>query len=578
MQIGEPTGSGSGGSAPVASGVQIRFAEIKGLYRPGFDDSSARSGDPISCGYDPGYTSSDNRGRIFINHVPRASASAPWQAARRRDAQYIDVTVTLRGTQGPLPGGLEVEWEWSDPDDPSNTSMHPAAAAHVDAVAGGNDNLGQRDYPSAGAGTGAAFEQLDSFAMTPAGSNGCRTTVSGGRSGVRMHCTNVGGDNFRLRAQVSHGGHTATVETGVMTMWKRIDVEYKRLQDAYSLPLGFARDLQTQFNPCFVQFDVHPVQTVPNSDDHLVRRDRNLERVSDRTASSPSNGGVFDHAQTPGWFLLVAAKHAVREVAAGPGGFVAAPGGGTVFTATAHAMDYGGSNPALRWGEYLEIPTRISGRVASVRVRNPSITADRPDQDVTLSVWRTQRVGSTTRLHLGALTVVRQFDGGDGSESNAYAHHISYYPTHRYVHDTNAWESGGLGLTGTLSVALGRPGTLMTDGISPGRNGHFAGRTILFTWALPMNATLDANDSFRRTIVHEFGHAFGMPHRCGYHNWRDPPGQSCTMNYYNNWLHDPGTDTIRPFDVGTRGGPFCAHHIRAIRDVHLEDNPELWNW
>jgi hypothetical protein len=579
MQIGEPSAGAGGGSPPAASGIEVRFAEIKGLYRPGLDDSAARGGDPISCGYQPGYASNDNRGRIFINHIPRPSASAPWPATRQRDTQYIEVTVTVSSTQGPLPGGLEVEWEWTDPDDPSDAGMHAAAAAYIDPnAATGDDNRGQCDYPTPGAGTGAAFEQLGSFAMTPAGSHGCRTTVSGGQSGVRLHCTNVGGDNFRLRASVSHGGDTAEVETGVMTMWKRIDVEYKVLQGAYTMPVGFERVLQRQFDPCFVQFDVRPPQNVASTDDHLVVRDRQLERGSSRLASSPAHGGVFDHERTPGWFLLVAAKHAVREVATGAGGFVSAPSGGTQFTATAHARSYGGSDPSSQNGEYLEIPVTVTGRVALVLIRNTSVTSDRPDTSIAIPVWWTQRVGGTTRLHLQGTTVVRQFDGGDGSEAHAYSHQILYYPTHRWVHDTNTWETGGLGLSGPLQVALGRPGSWVTNGISPGRQGHFAGRTILFTWSSPPSATLDADPSFQQVIIHEFGHAFGLPHRCGYHNWRDPPGESCTMNYQNNWLHDPGTDTIRPFDAGARGRPFCDHHIRAIREVHLEDNPQIWTW
>ena len=588
MQIGEgiaPPASGSpaGGSSspPPPGGALVRFEEIRGLYQPGHDDSAARGGSTIGCGYRLGYRSHDDRGRIFINHVPRASPSALWQAARRRDTQYIEAIVSVRGFGGTLPSGVEVEWTWSDPDDPTDTGMHAAAAAHVDPGGGGaDDNRGQCDYPSPAAGSAATFEQLDAFTMTPVGTHGCRTPVTGGQSGVRLHCTNVGGDNLRLRATVSHPGlaGTAEVETGVMTMWKRIDVEYKELEGAYTFPVGFRADLQEHFDQCFVQLDVEPVQVVRGAPDHLVRRRAQLERAASRLARSPADGGIFDHAGQPGWFLLVAAKHASRDIATSQGSRVRNAAGGGTFTATAEPRWYGGSDPSQQRGELLRIPERISGRVAVVFIRNPSVTADRPDREIVIPVWQTQRLANATLLHLQGVTIVREFTGGDGSEDHAYSRADYYYPTHRYVGDTGAWESGGLGLTGTLEVALLRPGSWVTNGISPGRGGHFAGRTILFTHAAPATATLDADPSFLRTIVHEFGHAFGMPHRCSHATWEDPPDHSCTMNYSTNWLFEPGTTTLQPFNIGQRGRHFCARHVRAIREVHLEDNPEMWTW
>lgn len=577
MEIGEASQSGAGGSNSTRSGVALRFVEILGLYQPGHDDSGARTdGRRIGCGYRPGYWSADDRGRIFINHAPRADASAPWQQARQRDTQYIDVTVAVRGRGGPLPAGIEVEWEWSDPDDGSDARMHSAAADHVDANASGaDDNQGQCDFPSPGSGSEAAFEQIAGFALTPGGSaSQCRTAVVNNSSQVRLHCTNVGGDNFRLTARVSHAQGPAEVQTGLMTMWKRIDVEYKLLSGAYTLPVGFARDLQQRFDPCFVQFDVTPLQIVQSASAHLVQHDRDVEAGAARLASSPSNGGIFDHAGQPGWFLLVAAKNASADLATGRGNAIGN------FSATVVAQTYNSSVPSLQNGEALQVSGRVGGRVALVFIKNPNVTADRPETAITIPVWRTEYrpAGDLTLLYLQATTVVRQFDGGDGSTANAYAHQMMYYPSHRYVADSGAWEAGGMGLSGTLDVALYGPGSWLTNGISPTRSSHFAGRTILFTHVASPTPTLDADPMFSASIVHELGHAFGMPHRCGYHAWTDPANQSCTMNYSNNWLFEPGTDTIQPFNTGTRGRNFCAHHIRAIREVHLEDNPQMWTW
>jgi hypothetical protein len=40
-------------------------------------------------------------------------------------------------------------------------------------------------------------------------------------------------------------------------------------------------------------------------------------------------------------------------------------------------------------------------------------------------------------------------------------------------------------------------------------------------------------------------------------------------------LYAPGTLTPRPFHRGVETTKFCDHHIKAIREVHLEDNPQM---
>jgi hypothetical protein len=86
------------------------------------------------------------------------------------------------------------------------------------------------------------------------------------------------------------------------------------------------------------------------------------------------------------------------------------------------------------------------------------------------------------------------------------------------------------------------------------------------------------------TITHEFGHAFGYPHKCGYYTVDAPATRSCCMNYFHTWLYalgthkDRDTRTVQRFDTGKDGKHFCARHIKGIRRGHLEDNPVLWNW
>jgi hypothetical protein len=77
-------------------------------------------------------------------------------------------------------------------------------------------------------------------------------------------------------------------------------------------------------------------------------------------------------------------------------------------------------------------------------------------------------------------------------------------------------------------------------------------------------------------IVHELTHAFGMPHKCGYFDFRTPRRTTCCMNYQPNWMVDdarnliPGTDRKVNIDL-------CGRHIKEVRRVRLQDNPGL-NW
>jgi len=96
------------------------------------------------------------------------------------------------------------------------------------------------------------------------------------------------------------------------------------------------------------------------------------------------------------------------------------------------------------------------------------------------------------------------------------------------------------------------------------------------------------DDDARRDIVqvftHELGHAFGFPHKCGYHTFESSADTACTMNYFHTWLYtlatqgDPAARAVERFGPGKHGNNFCALHTRGIRLGRLEDNPALWKW
>ena len=84
------------------------------------------------------------------------------------------------------------------------------------------------------------------------------------------------------------------------------------------------------------------------------------------------------------------------------------------------------------------------------------------------------------------------------------------------------------------------------------------------------------DDAVVKTVVHEFTHAFGMPHKCGNWNWRTPREHSCCMNYWDTWLVGPAPAfKVLPNTVGKENNDMCGRHLMEIRRVHLERNNTL---
>jgi hypothetical protein len=559
--------------------IALSITEVAGLYKPGHDDpADVSAGTTKRSGYLLGYKSDDDQGRIFVNHEPRVDPSVPWQDVRKKDKQYIElaVSVTATGGIGRVPAGARVQWAWEDPDDPSNAAMHAFASGEVDPNDSGldptGDNLGKRDHPSRDAGTGAKFEALGSFGLEEIDANTASTAIVNGVSKVRLHCTNVGGDNFRVRVGVrAHqlvlpGSEDAT---GLMTMWKRVDVEYRVMDEAFDLPVD---GMAPFFEPCFVQMDVAPRQTVPKVE-HLAARDDDVSPAAAQYVKAPPTG-VFANEGKPGWFLLVAAHRAARDIATSVRT--------SLYTGAGKVAEksYGGGDR----GEVIVVDSAIAGDVGGLDIKENGKKQFFP-------VWRkdenTPSAGKTT-LHLYSLDYQSDFVPGTGliggaGQGGAYDRTDNYYPRHKLSEPGHGWTAGGLGFPEDVEIEVFSKGGFETAGISPSNTHagqeYFAGRTIIFT----KHPTYTRSGSFDTakalsTIVHEIGHAFGFPHKCGYTTWEDPPTRSCAMNYTITWLYTPGTRTVQRFTPGTQGQHMCARHLHGIRRVHLEDNPALWTW
>lgn len=581
MQVGESvTAGGAEGDADSESNSALRITDVRGLYMPGFDDRGARGSDRrIRCGDCPGYISQDDRGRVFVNHRPRGDPSEGWDQVRRRNTQYIELTTRVRAIGGPLPANASVRWTWSEPDDSSDTGMHPAARREIDSNGDSSgDNRGRCDYPSFDSAT-PAYEAIASYSLSNAQAKSCETLVVNGKSRVRLHLTNVGGDSFRVRAELV-GTPAAVHETGIMRMWKRIDVAYFEMEgDVPSLPID---ECAREFEIAFVQFDF----TVPTK---IAYREFLSSTGELNRPARELFDQVFTQAKTPGWYALIAADldlsapdSPIQRVYDGPGRIV-------------HGLD--ANQQSTEWvavpdAQSIAPPSGASFR-PKLRDARIAYIHDGTVDPIMFGIER-HAVGwpnpGEISFQLVDMRYVSDFEATDGAVRTAYRRSTGMFPTR--TRDANGqWSTGGFGLGINVTVELEAE-----DGESPQRargvtptvlensEPYWIGRSIVFTGTFrmqrhgkPRSQPYDRALALR-TVVHELTHAFGLPHGCGYHSYDDPPDAACAMALPGQWLYEPDSRQLQRDHVGRSVPHLCPRHILAVRQTHLEDNPALWTW
>ncbi len=223
MEIGEPALVALRPASAIRSTptVTIRIVDVKGLYEPGLDDRSSRPpGTTRGSSYAPGYTSADDRGRIFRNRSPDGT----W-ASR---TQYVELTVRVLPAGVPIPGGATIVWEVEEPGD------HSADDPQMRTDAAGLFPNARND-PRGRARVRSRLEQIDPmFALS-----GNETTIDPAtrESKVRLHVSDVAGDTYRVKASTRFAPCTSA-RTGVMTVWDRIELEYVKMASAIALPVN----------------------------------------------------------------------------------------------------------------------------------------------------------------------------------------------------------------------------------------------------------------------------------------------------------------------------------------------------
>jgi hypothetical protein len=561
--------------------IVLKLTAIEGLHKPGH--IAEGEVEPKLAGYEAGYLGQDDKGRIFINHRPRTDPTQPWAEVVAKDTQYVELCAEVEVARGTLSPDVRVEWEWLDPNAPAHKELNEHGARLPDRVDVDNrpqpaGNRGTCDYPSPSGKDMARFAQSEGCGFSEGATiHLCTTSIESGQSRVRLHVSNVAGDNFVVRARLKYAPRmvpASQVQTGVMTVWKRIDVEYVRMENALALPID---KVPSFFEPARVQMDFAKERVIP-SKAFLTELDKDEASACADLASVGK--GEFKNEGKPGWFFLAAAERASSEFFQKPSTGATDPTGGR-YTGKARVAAVKGASS--NW-EKVVVNEVIPGKVAIMKVR------DRPDgPHGYMPVWKKEVVGGQTHLHLVGIDYQSDFEVptgkdtgrmGDSGKGGAYDKTDMFYPRHRLRLPAGTWDSPGMGFGEDIYIETRPPGSVETTGLSPPvvhlGNEYFAGRLVVFTRAFA--ATTLNEDGAVATIVHEFTHAFGYPHKCGFYAWPQPPGETCTMNYFLTWLYGIGSRRLDRFKFGNKSAHLCAKHLAGVREVHLEDNPAIWSW
>ena len=486
--MGEPVAvvvsSLEGAISPTAD---IQIIEIAGLYKPGGDNRTRKPpGTSRGSSYRRGYISDDDRGRVFRNRAPDGF----WE----KDRQYLEITARVVSSVPPIPSGSKVRWEVEEPGDPSSADsrMSPETTKYFPRA---NDPRGRAQQKM-------RLEQMDGrYALS--GQETLIDTASG-LSKVRIHVSDVAGDTYRIRASVTFAPATPA-QTGLITVWDRIELEYVKMASARELPV---QDIARHYDMACVQVDVSLRREVSGRADldHMGTDDYDASNACAAYATKAS--GQFSKEGRPGWFFIASANH-----------FLPAHDATVLYEGDATAY---GDKITL----HLPPGTPLRSKPAVVRVFNSAkargMGSPKPN-DYNL------HVKFQVRMQLGPTLVLESHDFHEVDNPNR-AFLNAVLSDYGFVDGTVV----------PVQVMSEGDQALVTAGISPGgrhvgSKHYFGGKLLIFTRTTPP-------DDMIRTLCHELCHAFDNAHKCGNWDWMRPTrGHACCMNYWFQFVLDDST-------------------------------------
>jgi hypothetical protein len=558
--------------------VFVELARIAGLFRP---IAPAWQGPQYvqSLAYD-GYTSADQDGRIFTSRDP----AGDWTPYTQHIEQHARVIVpglgaSLGAVRDRLP---RLTWRAvEDRDEPLVFSpfVHRDGHAMFDgALRGFADRAGQHRFQWQRAGED---NQVNGLTVDTDLAWAEQSGDAVGTARVRLYCPHVAGDRFRVQAGFapSDAYQLFAAETGAMTMWKRIYVDYREMPTARALPIEKVPDC---FDPACVELVFVRGQACEG-------RDRMVDS-EDVALVEPELVRYMDQAfgvMRAGRFQLLAALDSCRRAEPQEGDVLRVDGGRLVDgtrRVTIEGNDNAGAFSLVRF----EAP-ETSGDLRQRLFKRISLNLGN-GLFYAADVIATEFVANRSRFWLEGHDLAHSFAACDGSVAASSIGTRRYFPGRSSAapliasgaHDdlsAIAPQAGGYPIANRDDVAAylfgGAGGTTIPDGISPTRTvaarAWFAGRTVLFT----RDPGYDESEVAQVVLIaHELTHAFGMPHKCGRHDLSTPRIALCNMNYPGTWLL-VGDALTAGQDHERHDAQHCAHHVRALRDVRLEANRAL---
>lgn len=582
-------GTGTAQATVEPPGAAItQITRVRGLYKPGHRLLGLQA--PKLAEYCAGYKSEDDLGRIYLSR----DLDGTWTP----DTELIELTaqVTLVNRRAET---LGIKWMIFEPLDPvlMRYDVHRQARPILEGDSEG-DNEGP--WPD------VRWTEVEDFDLVAQEDDTAITRCRNGESRILVACPKTAGDRFLVRAVAASdtlrdgldGGvlvHRLSLpsgfapqlnvgdETGVMTMWHRVDVEYRVMEGAFDLPVA---DVAQHYEPACIQLDFTPQQSCAESKDYLGDHTADIDELASAFVDQE-----FADKNVGGTFCLLSIKQFLEPPESTPKSSSVAIG----HWELAHLRDP--YNDV--YYDYVDVSPED---VENFKGLTPdrayfswfNETGEERDRSFGIADSETLDEG-WMRYYLQGFDVTKAFDGRTMDGNNAEDRKISFLPTG--YQEEGEWYEGGFEIPPgeyrrtkkpPVYLEMGLPGNYTYSGWSPSakHNGklYFAGRTVLATLDQQFAAFNFGTKKYRKrgsfkedaviTIIHELAHGFGLPHCCAEWDYRTPRRQSCVMNYSEDWMI--GEDRVPVW--GTKdhvGREFCAIHIKELRRIRFERNPAL---